>query len=47
MSGFKNIGISEYFKRYGYRYGIRRMAFTMRNIHLVSGHLPVQFSRVS
>ena len=38
MSGFKNIGISEYFKRYGYRYGIRRMAFTMRNIHLVKDY---------
>ena len=35
MSGFKNIGISEYFKRYGYRYGIRRMIFTVRNIHIV------------
>lgn len=38
MSGFKNIGISEYFRRYGYRYGIKRMVFNIRNIHFVKDY---------
>lgn len=38
MSGFKNIGVSEFFKRYGYRYGIKRALFSANPIHIVKDY---------
>ena len=35
MTGFKNIGIKEYFKRYGYKYGLLRGAFMGMPLHWV------------
>lgn len=35
MAGFKNIGIKEYFKRYGYKYGLVRGAFMAMPLHWI------------
>lgn len=36
MEGFKNIGIKEYFTRYGYKYGVLRGAFMGMPLHWVN-----------
>lgn len=35
MDAFRNISINDYFKRYGYRYGIQRGIFTASPFHIV------------
>lgn len=38
MSAFKNIGLKDYFKRYGYKYGVLRGAFMALPIHIVKDY---------
>lgn len=38
MSGFKNIGVKEYFRRYGYKYGLIRGMFMALPIHYISDY---------
>ena len=36
MAAFQNIGIDGYFKRYGFKYGIKRALFMINDIHIVN-----------
>lgn len=38
MESFKNIGIKDYFKRYGYWYGLLRAIFTKCPVHIVNDY---------
>lgn len=38
MDAFQNIGLKEYFKRYGYKYGIQRGIFVTNPIHIVRNY---------
>lgn len=38
MGAFQNIGVSDYLKRYGWKYGIQRGAFTAFPFHVVNDY---------
>ena len=38
MGAFQNIGVSDYLKRYGWKYGIQRGAFTAFPFHIVNDY---------
>lgn len=38
MAAFQNIGIDGYFKRYGFKYGIKRALFMINDIHIVKDY---------
>ncbi len=38
MSGFKNIGVNAYFKRYGIKYGLYRSIFLANPIHFITSY---------
>ena len=38
MGAFQNIGVSDYLKRYGWKYGIQRGAFTAFPFHVINDY---------
>lgn len=47
MGAFQNIGVSDYLKRYGWKYGIQRGAFTAFPFHVVNDYSGVAGSKWS